>query len=465
MAKKGRNVVLGAGPAGLAAAVKLAREGERPLVLERAPVPGGLMRSIERGDYRVDVGRKELYARLPEVHELWSGLLGDDYREYPHRVGVLYEGTIIERSRSFRGFWRGMPRNLVFRGGLDFVLRQAVNPLLPPPSNEEEYWYRVRGRVFSEVLSQGHAEKFQGIRWSEQPAPEAVKGAGLVKSAARAVFGRAVAKDHGNTVWRHPARSTGQIIDRLVETIAEEGGELKCGASVTSLEMSGDRVKSVVAEIDGEVQKVPVDSLVSSVPLNILATLLGREPPQDIKGRDTKGRSTILVYLFLDHPPKFPHAWLDVTDPGVKAGRITNYAGFNGRMVPPGKTCLAVEYFVLNDDPMLSLPNDASLGRAVEECVRSGLIDATKLTDHMVLKLRGAFAADDYRSWTSPGVVALLERVAELTNLYNVNRAGTDVATYAGLEAAHAIHSGDRARFDERADPRRKLGIDSTRLY
>jgi protoporphyrinogen oxidase len=53
-------LILGAGPAGLAAGYTLAKAGLGPVVLDRDKVPGGLMRSIPRGDFVVDVGRKEL---------------------------------------------------------------------------------------------------------------------------------------------------------------------------------------------------------------------------------------------------------------------------------------------------------------------------------------------------------------------------------------------------------------------
>ena len=72
-------VIVGAGPSGLAAGYALATAGIRATLLERDAVVGGLMRSIRRGDFIVDVGRKELYNRLARVDAFWGELLGDDY--------------------------------------------------------------------------------------------------------------------------------------------------------------------------------------------------------------------------------------------------------------------------------------------------------------------------------------------------------------------------------------------------
>src|SRR5262245_21141319 len=114
-------LILGAGPSGLAAAYTLAKAGKKPVVLEKDKVSGGLMRSIRRGDFIVDVGRKELYNRLAKVDEFWSELLGSDYRTYAHRGGILYEGRIIDMSRVYGGLLRGMPLSMFVHCCLDFV--------------------------------------------------------------------------------------------------------------------------------------------------------------------------------------------------------------------------------------------------------------------------------------------------------------------------------------------------------
>src|SRR5579862_2521035 len=114
-------LILGAGPSGLAAGFILAKAGLKPVVLERDTVSGGLMRSIHRGDFIVDVGRKELYNRIAKVDEFWSGLLGDDYRTYEHRGGILFDGQIIDMSRKYLGVRRGMPWGMFIAAGLDLL--------------------------------------------------------------------------------------------------------------------------------------------------------------------------------------------------------------------------------------------------------------------------------------------------------------------------------------------------------
>jgi hypothetical protein len=64
-------------------------------------------------------------------------------------------------------------------------------------------------------------------------------------------------------------------------------------------------------------------------------------------------RTVVLIYLFLNEEPHFPHAWLQVTCPSTRIGRITNYAAFSRDMVPEGKTCLCCEMYCFGPDKLL----------------------------------------------------------------------------------------------------------------
>ena len=70
-------------------------------------------------------------------------------------------------------------------------------------------------------------------------------------------------------------------------------------------------------------------------------------------------RTVVLVYLFLNEEPRFPHAWLQVTCPSTRIGRITNYAAFSRDMVPQGKTCLCCEMYCFGPDKLLEMDDQA----------------------------------------------------------------------------------------------------------
>jgi protoporphyrinogen oxidase len=451
-------LILGAGPSGLATGYVLAKAGLKPLVLEKDKVAGGLMRSIHRGDFVVDVGRKELYNRLAKVDAFWGQLLGEDYRDYPHRGGILYDGHIIDMSPAFQGFRRGMP--LVMFGGccVDFLTARLRGGTA---HNLQEYFYSKRGRKLTQIFSQGFQEKLTGKKWVEIPVPDIDNNGsdGSFMTTLKALVERTFSKTEVNTykgIWRHPARGTGQICDALAQGIRDSGGRVEFQARVLGMESTNGRVETITAEIGSEQIAYKTSHLVSSIPLEFLAKLLlpqysaaSGNRPKDLDQR----RTVVLVYMFLNGEPRFPQAWLQVTCPKTRIGRITNYTAFNGDMVPRGKTCLCCELYCFGEDPLLQMKDEEITDLTLGYCSQMKLADRTKCFDQLVLRLPGADASQNRGNWMSKERVQLLSEFDRFKNLYYVNRTETDIATLAGIEAAEAILSGNRADFDRRVNP------------
>jgi protoporphyrinogen oxidase len=465
--EKVHTLILGAGPAGLAAGYTLAKAGMKPVVLDRERVPGGLMRSIRRGDYVVDVGRKELYNRLAKVDDFWEGVIGADYRTYPHRGGYLYEGRIFEMSRTYHGFRRGMPWPMFLRVASGLFLSR-LNVFAHKPRNVEEYFYRTRGRLLTRVASQGFQEKLAGTRWADMPLPDVVDstGDGGLLGTIKAAASRALTTKEVNTykgVWRHPAKGTGQICDALADGITAAGGSFGFGAKILEVNTEDDRVRAVVAEVDSERVCYHPQFVVSSVPLEVMITMTGRQVPAAYAaaaGAPSRRRTVVLVYLFLNRPPKFPHAWLQVTCQRTRIGRITNYSGFESDMVPQGKGCLCCEYYCYGADPLLEMDPKQLVRETVDYCVASGLMERESLQDELVLKLPGADASQNRHNWITSMRLGLLDEIKPFKNLYHAARTDLDIATLAGIESAEAILSGDRTTFDRHFDPT-EIGIRS----
>lgn len=463
-------LVIGAGPSGLAASYRLSKLGLRPTIVEQSPHIGGLMRSIPHGDYIVDLGRKELYTRIPEVDALWHDLLGDDYRTYPHRVGSLYGGQILEMSGRFRGLLRGVPLPLLFAGGADLG-RAWIADAARPPAHYEDYWYRRAGRRFAQAFAQGYWEKFRGRRWQEMAVPARHADGQRAKShpLGAIVHGLKLATQGGPSSqrhWKHPARGSGQICERIAKSLNDQGIGILTQRRVVEIACADGAIDEVVVDGPSGVTRYRPEHVISSLQVEDLATLLhGPETPAPgFRPPDSGKRSVVLVYLFFDETPRFPHAWLEVNDRELACGRITNYAAFGGDMVPAGKTALCVEYFLNGETPPQRRSDDEWKRLAHDECARSRLIDPNRPYGSMVVHLHRCNAAASWREAQEAERRTLLDAVRPLRNLYQVNRPGTDWATFAGLMAAEAIATGTRHFFDMRADPTRSYA-ESDRVF
>lgn len=456
---EGNCVVLGAGPAGLAAAYALAKSGKSPVILEKSANAGGLMRTIKRGSCEVDFGRKEIYDRIPEVVELWDELLGAEFVPYPHRVGLLYKGVIVERSREFRGALRGMPPGMLLAAAGDFVRAKIGGVFSGSPQNYEQRWHRAWGERLTRILSQGFSEKFYGIDWRDRPADfdlrklDAEPGkTGIWK---RILAAAHLSRNDSETPyqWRHPKRGTGQFIDALVEGIIAKGGRFVYGAEVKSIERGGDRVESVTFVTESGVESLLVDHIVCAIPLAATVSLLELSSEALRREDRDRGRQTILLYLFLDKPADFPHAWLNVSCPDLVTGRVTNYANFGGDMVPADKGCIAVEVFTRPEDPAIELGDDELIQLLVAEVGGAKLIDTEAIADTMLIRLPGAEASNEFQNFRTPAMTELRGKILRVENLYECNRAGADISLHAGLKAADAIIANRREAFVAAAAP------------
>ena len=385
--------VLGAGPSGLAAAYCLGKAGARVAVLERAPHCGGLMRGVQHGDFSLDLGRKELYARFPEVHQLWTDLLGDEYREYSHRIGALYGGRILEKDAAPKGRFRGLSLAQIIRLGGSYLVSQ----LKPGPRlarSVEEFYLLRYGRAYYDFFIRGFLLKFEGRSPAEMPhadMPQPVPRFGFLRRKRNAPEEKTDVLFGGQDTWRHPAKGTQQIVDRLEEESRRNGVDFLLDTEVLALTLNGESAHRVRFRQSGTEAELSAQFLISSAPLPLLTRLLRPAVPDALRTPPSEEvlfkKSTALVYLFADGEPPFPHNWLEVNDPRFKMGRVVNYATWNGMMVPKGKTSLCIEYFLVEGDPVLDLDKEGLFQLAVKEASANGLIDPARIEDHLVLQL------------------------------------------------------------------------------
>ncbi|WP_216644300.1 FAD-dependent oxidoreductase [Palleronia sp. THAF1] len=451
-------LIIGAGPSGLAAALALRDAGLPVRVVERGDRAGGLMRSPRFDDCIVDLGRKELYARFPQVDALWNDLLGDEYRPYPHRVGSLFGGRIIEMSGRYRGPARGMPPAWLVRGGIGLAAgwTQAA---LRSPRTYEEHWHGRVGPHFARVLAQGYWEKFRGQGWADMPPPVDASRRMAAAQALRMARRGGMA---GQKVWRHPLRGTGQLFEALAARVTARGGRIDYGAEVLALVPEPDGGVTATIRQGRAVTMQSYPNVISGLAVERLWSLLPVHADAAPVADPSAQRAVLLVYLLLDGPPAFPHAWLEVNDTKLKAGRVVNYAAFGGDMVPQRRTALCVEFFLAGNDPLFDASEDAQIALAMTETAGAGLIDRSNLTGAYVLRLDRTNAAASWREQQTSTRTRLFEKLRDVPAIYHVNRPGADWATLAGMQAARSIIVGDRDTFDRDADPTRRQEDGST---
>lgn len=441
-------LILGAGPGGLTAAYSLLKQGINVTIIEKEVIAGGLMRAVKHKDFMVDFGYKQLYNRIPEVHELWKEILVDDFLPYKPRTGVLYKGHILEREKTFRGLRRGMPYGLLISSFAD-MLKYNYHYRDAPITTLEDYTYSKRGGKFTQIFSQGFDEKFKGLKWSQLPAPPSSKKKGFWNE----FLSDANKSSQRQNNWFHPAKGTGQIIEILEKEIIRMGGKICLGCEVKNFGYDSGKINSVTINNQGIQTILKPQLLISSLPLQLMMPLMGIGFAPSNKELSFH-RGVLMVYLFLNNSVAFPHSSIEVSCPRMLMSRITKYSAYGGRMVPQDKDCVCIEYFTTVATQLFEKSDQELYDLAIKECEKSGLLNRADCSDFLVIKNSNADPATSWADYTiDPSRKYIYDHLAKFNNLYQINRTGTDKSTYAGLMAAKAIASEDRQLFDSLTRP------------
>jgi protoporphyrinogen oxidase len=348
-------LVLGAGPAGLTAALHLAQRGRGVVVLEAEDLVGGLARTEERDGFRFDLGGHRFFTKHPEVQALWEGILGDELIVRPRLSRIRYGG---------RMFAYPLDAIDVVRNLGPFELSRALGSYLRARTSTgetdtfEEWVTRRFGRRLYEMFFSTYTEKVWGVPGSElraEWAAQRIRGLSFGK-AMRAAF-RGVGDDHMGSLrslvgeFHYPRLGPGQMWDAMCDRVEALGGRVLTGTPVTALGVEDGRVVSVSTP-DSE---FAASDVISSLPLATIARMARPGVPAAVSAAagGLRYRDFLTVALILDGPDPFPDTWIYVHEPGVRVARIQNFRAWSPAMVPdPTASCIGLEYFCFAGDEL-----------------------------------------------------------------------------------------------------------------
>ena len=293
-------IVLGAGPAGLAAAWRAARTGRSVVVLERAERVGGLAAGAEVGGVRVDRGSHRLHPATPAplLADL-RALLGGDLQTRPRNGRLQVADRWVGFPLRPGELARTLPPRLLARIAAD----AATAPLrrLGRDSHEDSYASLLRaslGPGLYDALYAPYARKLWGLpgeRISAEQARKRVTADTPWKVAGRILRGSAGRGTGQGRVFHYPRRGFGQIVEALAEAAVTAGAMIRTGAAVQQVLARDDGVD--VCAADG--REVSAGRAFSTLPLPVLARATRPGPPPSTlaaAGR-LRFRAMLLVYL------------------------------------------------------------------------------------------------------------------------------------------------------------------------
>lgn len=443
---EGRVVILGGGPAGLAAAWKLTQAGYKPDVIELKPYVGGMAHTMRSDGYLWDFGPHRFHSSNPAIIQEMRNLLGDELEERYRKTRVFFWKKMYDYPLNAGNLLKSLPWHVAVTCFLDFAKTVAKNKIKPSPDDNFESWVVNRfGRRLYDIYFGPYTAKVWGRdprKLSSSWAAQRVAVVDLWDLTLRTLGLRKGDNNFHHTEYKdlfwYPRRGVGSISEAMVARAEEGGARLHLQARMTEIRHENGRVTEVVYEQHGQTHVLPCDYLVSTVPISILLRSLRPEPPVEVMtaAKSLKFRAMIFVYLKLNKPQVTDDHWIYFPDPKVIFNRISEMKNFSTESAPAGKGSLTVEITCDLGDEIWTTSEDELYQKTVEGLVDAKLIKREDVIGHFFERLPFAYPSYDLNYEANLGLLAY-----HLTDYDNVITGGRQ-GLFRYINTDHAIEMG-----------------------
>ncbi len=311
-------ILIGAGPAGLTAALEFLRRSDvHPVVLEASHEIGGISRTIRHNGNRIDIGGHRFFSKSDRVMNWWMELMppeasADTQHALRHQnkermlrataEGLTPETTdlvMLVRARKSRIYFLRkffdypikLTGDTLRKLGITRTLKIGVSYLLArlfPRKKEnslEDFLVNRFGRQLYLTFFKSYTEKVWGVpcqQISAEWGAQRIKGLSLttailhfLKKAFTPAKEQTIQQKGTETSliekFLYPKYGPGQLWEHAADQIRERGGEILLGWRATRLFVQGNTIAAVEAVNDsGEVRRFEADYVFSTMPVREL---------------------------------------------------------------------------------------------------------------------------------------------------------------------------------------------------
>lgn len=371
--------VIGAGPAGMTAAYELSKQLGKKVtslhVFEKSDRVGGLSRSIELWDQRVDLGPHRFFSHDTKINALWLEVVKDRYDIVDRQTRIYYKKRFFDYPIKAFNALQNLGIYEAVRCVLSYLL-ERMNPTRDTSSFEGWVTSRFGKRLYT-IFFKTYSEKLWGIACNKLDsdfASQRIKKLSLFEAIKNALF-QGKGNKHATLVdqFAYPVGGTGSVYEAMQKQIQANGGVVRVDTGVERVITSGGTAHSLLLE-NGEIGEY--DHIISTMPISLLVERLPEVPmPVLEQAKKLTFRNTILVYLRVDQTDLFSDQWLYIHESSVNVGRVTNFRNWLPSVYGESESSiLCLEYWCYFEDDLWNQEERDLISMAGEEIVKTGLV-------------------------------------------------------------------------------------------
>lgn len=487
-------IIIGAGPAGLTAANELLKSDDYSvIILEETNDVGGISKTVQYRENRMDLGGHRFFSKDERISNYWKSIMPiqgydsfddkklskakkleiggpdpektDNVMLIRNRVSRIYylkkffDYPITMKKETFKNM--GLKRTI--KAGFSYIKAIFVKR---KEKTLEDFYINRFGKYLYSMFFEKYTEKLWGRHPSQISADwgsQRVKGLSVGK-----VLKDLIIKPNTKNVetslieefW-YPKFGPGQFWENLANNIIENGGNILKKHKVTNINITNNKIHSVVCNFEGKNIEIEGDIFISSMPLkDFVCGINNKKVPYDIleiaKGLpyiDFQTVGVLVKKLKIKNETKIktlsnivPDCWIYVQEPDVKMLRFQIFNNWSPYMVEnPEKTVwIGLEYTCLENDSYWNMNDSEFINFAIDELVKIGVIDKSDVIDFHRERVKKAYPAyfDTYSR-----IDDLIKYLNQFENLYCIGRNGQhrynnmDHSMITAIEAVYNIQN------------------------
>jgi len=399
-------LIIGAGPAGLAAAIKLARSNKNFLVVEKDSKVGGLSKTFNFDGFRTDIGPHRFFSKNDQLYSFAENLLKEQWLEVSRQTRQFINGKFYDypvraaQALANIGWWKAG------RMMTDYLIAQLQFTIFRKEiRNFENYIVANFGRSLGEFNMINYTEKIWGVPAStihSDWARQRIRGLNVSRLIKNAISGalKNFRTENVRTLvdtFHYPEYGTGLIYDTITQELKERGQQVITNTQPIKIKHENNRITEVVFHghrvssrtPDVLISSIHPQNLIESIPINSFLHLLDPLPPSEVLAAAQKMKYRDQVYLFVtfDKERITRDQWIYFPERNIPFGRISEMKNFSQKMCPPGKTSLLIEFFCSKNDGIWNKPKEELLELTMKYLGHWGFCSMNEvISSHLIKK-------------------------------------------------------------------------------